>query len=520
MKHYSIMFATLIIFSALPAFADSDKIYVETDKVEYYSGDELILSGFVEEKKMPVIAMRVYDPNGSILSANSLELDEDGSFYKTIFLNSPFYDEVGEYKITLDYTKYSTEIFFEIISDTLKEIFEEEKIIPEIIDMNSSQKTYYDDEFIIIEGTVSTNDSSSVLIGIMDPFGTPTGFYFGDIDTNNNFKISFLAKSGVNFKIDGIYSVVAHYADSEYVIEFEFKSEYELVDDEIETEYKLIQVDLEISSIIEDEEEIIETIKEPVIEIEEKVNDQQIILTEISVEQKPMTKQIIPEKTLKKKFQPEPIEYDNLSVEDVELGILLNQITLNCDQSEYSYSILYYDGLGPSLMRLCNYEQAIEYFDESIKDNPNNAEALTNKGSALSKLGFFEEGLLYYDSALEIEPDFYPAKNNKANVLAQMGNFDDAVFLYKSILTQDPENELVENNLEFAIKNLPLKITNKDDQKKLEPEPENSIRNLTTEIADTTVTKVKQVTQKPSNFFEDIGHALTSLSINLFSLWT
>ena len=176
--NFSIIFATLIIFSMIPAFADSEKIFVETDKAEYSVGDELIVSGFVQEKKMPVIAMRVYDTTGSILSANSLELDEDGGFFKNIYLDSPFYDESGKYTITLDYSKDKTEISFEIISDTLEEIFEEENTIPEILDMNTSQETYYDYEFIEIGGTVSAKDSSSVLVGIMDPFGTPTGFYF------------------------------------------------------------------------------------------------------------------------------------------------------------------------------------------------------------------------------------------------------------------------------------------------------------------------------------------------------
>ena len=53
----------------------------------------LFFSGEVEEKKMPVLAIRVYDPNGIILSANNVEINEDNSFSKMFLLYSPFYDE-------------------------------------------------------------------------------------------------------------------------------------------------------------------------------------------------------------------------------------------------------------------------------------------------------------------------------------------------------------------------------------------------------------------------------------------
>ena len=63
----------------------------------------LFFSGEVEEKKMPVLAIRVYDPNGIILSANNVEINEDNSFSKMFSLYSPFYDESGTYVIKIDY---------------------------------------------------------------------------------------------------------------------------------------------------------------------------------------------------------------------------------------------------------------------------------------------------------------------------------------------------------------------------------------------------------------------------------
>ena len=69
-----------ILFS--PVFAEENtentpKVFVDTDKLEYEIGDFVTISGLVEEKKMPVVALRIYDPNGSIISANQIDLEDD-----------------------------------------------------------------------------------------------------------------------------------------------------------------------------------------------------------------------------------------------------------------------------------------------------------------------------------------------------------------------------------------------------------------------------------------------------------
>ena len=43
----------------------------------------------------------------------------------------------------------------------------------------------------------------------------------------------------------------------------------------------------------------------------------------------------------------------NLSVEDIELGIMLNEMALGCDKSTFIDVVSYYDGKGPALFRLC-----------------------------------------------------------------------------------------------------------------------------------------------------------------------
>ena len=351
------------------AFADDFgdvKILSATDKSFYETGELLFFSGQVEEKAMPVLALRVYDPHGVILSANNVEIKEDSTFSKMIPLNSPFYDELGTYLMKIDYGKLQKEITFEIISDnffdeTIFFDFEEPPTL-EIITLDSDKVIYTDSDIITITGSVSLIEEPSVLIGIHDPFGTPTGFYFGTINSDNEFIVSFLAKAGVNFKVDGTYDVTAYYGDSKEIAYFDFIESF----------------DIESEELIPDE--IVDDNQIPEKSEFENNNLNENIIKENEIEKDDEEKNNMEQKSTTINHEKTYTKTDNLSVEDIGLGKLLNQITLNCDQNEYSDIISYYDGLGPALIRLCKFEEAIFYFDKDIANDPLDVEILTNKG--------------------------------------------------------------------------------------------------------------------------------------------
>ena len=214
----------LIVFSLTPSiFAEkiineNPSLILKTDKSTYQIGESLIISGIVEEKKMPVAALRLFNPQGEILLANILELEDDNTFSKTVLLEPSLYDTSGSYIIQLDYGKLKAETIFDIIyddeisEDSILDEFEE-IIFPEVIVM--TDKSYYQDgDTITIVGFVSKLSEPSVLVVIYDPFGFPSGFYFGEIDSNYEFTVNFLVKSGVNFRTQGEYSIIARYGDS------------------------------------------------------------------------------------------------------------------------------------------------------------------------------------------------------------------------------------------------------------------------------------------------------------------
>ncbi|PJC50147.1 MAG: tetratricopeptide repeat-containing protein, partial [Nitrosopumilales archaeon CG_4_9_14_0_2_um_filter_34_16] len=201
----------------------ADTFTVNFDKQSYGLGDSLTVSGNIIEIGMPVIAMSVYDPDGKILSANNLEISSEKTFSKIISLDSPFYEKSGKYLVKFNYGQVSQNHYFVIENETA----ESEALIdtpdePEIILLYTEQKYYADNDVIRISGLVSALDSPTVLIGIYDPFGMPTGFYFASIDSALEFSTSFLVKAGVNFKVDGTYSIKAHYAETEATSFFEY----------------------------------------------------------------------------------------------------------------------------------------------------------------------------------------------------------------------------------------------------------------------------------------------------------
>ncbi len=471
-------------------------IMASTDKSSYTTGELLFFSGEVEEKRMPILALRVYDPNGIILSANNVEVNEDNSFSKMISLDSPFYDEAGTYTIKIDYGQFDKEITFDVNFDNSIGSIIEEPVIPELTSLDTDKQVYTDNDTITIIGQVSSIDESSVLIGIHDPFGMPTGFYFGNVNSDKKFSVNFLVKAGVNFKIEGTYYAIGYYGDSDQITYFDFVESIdeiqvpvnEIVEDEID--------ESQPNEIVEDEFEILD--ESDIENTDISSISKEIVTEEIDNDKKETSTDILKEKV--------SVKANNLSVEDVELGKLLNQITLSCDQNEYADTVSYYDGMGPALIRLCKYSNAITYFDNDIADDPNNPEILTNKGVALAKLGHLEEAILYYDSALEIKSSYVPALNNKGNALSQLGKFDEAKSAYNLGLALNPANKILKENFEKS--NQMTNLTGESHDEILSNYPTsqmNNERNNEIEIKDTTNSESTSFFEQIGNFFSSFG---------------
>ncbi len=481
----------LCLFGIIPAFAESDWLLVQTDKTQYHTGEDMEITGFVLDRTMPQIAVQIYDPDGEILGAHGVELELDDTFSKIIALDSPFYDKSGLYVIEFDYGPETDELFFEVSGAPTEEP-EPIPLAPEVLLITTDKTTYSDNEFITISGLVSDVGDPTILVGIFDPNDFPAGFYTPPVNSDLEFSVSFLAKSGVNFKKTGTYTIKAHYGQSKQTATFSFA-------DEPQTNN---------TPVIPPPPQIVLNPTPTPMPIPSNPNPTPPIPTNPTPASAPTPIQTPKPITPKVEASPKPIvqntpqtpEPDNseLSPEEKEIGQILNQINRECDNSHYTDSIIYGEGMGPALMRLCNYEQAVSYFDKSLIKNPNSPEILTNKGSALGKLGQFDLALEHYNLALKIDPKFIPALNNKANALAETGDLEQAIALYHKILDEDSSYAIASGNLQKA---------NEEaiQYAKMQVKQESVSINLDDSIPKIESPRVNHETPKPKNVVEQIG---------------
>ena len=377
--------------------------------------------------------------------------------------------------MTIDYGKIKTETYFDLCTPEIEdanEIIEEENFnFPEII-VITDKEIYQDGDTLTIVGLVSELKESSALIGIYDPFGFPAGFYFGEIDSNLEFSVNFPVKAGVNFKTEGEYSVVARYGDSEDSVAFQY--------------FEILEENESNQTQNKNDDKTNSKKKETTTNTEKIIKEKNVVRKETKKE---IDNSIIP-----------PKKSTNLSVEDVELGRILNQINLGCDKSEYGDIVSYYDSMGPALLRLCKYEQAISYYDETLNETPKNIEALNNKGSALTKMGHYEEAINFYDMVIDIDSKNFQALNNKANALTNLENYGTAITLYEKALLLDPNNPIIQKNLKLTIEKLSSL-----------PPPPDEIQKPSFIVEKTEKKSVVLDTNKPElNLFDQISNALSS----------
>lgn len=462
-KREILLIGVLCLFATIPAFADSDWLVAETDKGKYETGENMEISGFVFDAQMPQIAIKIYDPDGEILGAYNVEVESDDMFSKTISLDSPFYDKSGIYSVKFEYGQETDELSFEIdgIAQSQPAPSPAPTLAPAVLMVMTDKDSYSDNEFITISGLVSDVGDPTILIGIFDPDGTPTGFYMPQVGSDLEFSASFLAKSGVNFKKQGTYMVKANYGQSKQVTSFSFVDAPQPSPSAPSTPPpSQIVLNPKPTEQNPDSPEAPKPVPAPKPKpVQTPVQSVPVQTTQIIQNTSPP----IPQQTQEQYIEPE----NALSEKDKKIGEMLNEMTLRCDNSKYTDSIIYGTGMGPALMRLCNYDQAVEYFDKALTTDPENVDLLTNKGSALAKLGRFSESITNYDSALEIDPDYTPALLNKANALAEIGKLDSAIVIYNKILDDDPENESVQKNLQKAREEV-IKNAKKQNEKQVQ----------------------------------------------------
>ncbi|HQU93669.1 MAG TPA: tetratricopeptide repeat protein [Pyrinomonadaceae bacterium] len=105
-----------------------------------------------------------------------------------------------------------------------------------------------------------------------------------------------------------------------------------------------------------------------------------------------------------------------------------------------------FSGVGEYYMDRDNYNEAINFFRESLTLNPSNtisqtglSEALALKGNELLVKDSFPVARTFFEEALKYNPKNAPAYYGLAEVLTEMGKDDDATKNYESALSNDKD---------------------------------------------------------------------------------
>jgi tetratricopeptide (TPR) repeat protein len=113
---------------------------------------------------------------------------------------------------------------------------------------------------------------------------------------------------------------------------------------------------------------------------------------------------------------------------------------------------------GSSLLYGGNFEESMPFFDQVLKIQPNNTNALNDKGVALGGQGEYDQAISYFDRVLKIDPKNVHALNNKAAALVRIGKYDEAMSVVNQVLQIDPKNVVAHSNKEAILNNNTLTL--------------------------------------------------------------
>ena len=95
--------------------------------------------------------------------------------------------------------------------------------------------------------------------------------------------------------------------------------------------------------------------------------------------------------------------------------------------------------LGTIALQRGRLDDAVRIIGESLQIDPNQINALNNRGNALRDLKRLDEALASYDRAITLKPDFAEAHSNRGNALRDLKRLDEALASYDRAIALKPD---------------------------------------------------------------------------------
>jgi tetratricopeptide (TPR) repeat protein len=103
--------------------------------------------------------------------------------------------------------------------------------------------------------------------------------------------------------------------------------------------------------------------------------------------------------------------------------------------------------LGLSYSQLDFHDEAMEFYNKSLLQNPHNKNSLCNKGYTLNLLGKFEEAIPFFDKAILLDKDFAYPYNNRGLSKIKLGQTEEGLEDINCSFKLDPNNSYAYRNL-------------------------------------------------------------------------
>jgi Flp pilus assembly protein TadD len=107
--------------------------------------------------------------------------------------------------------------------------------------------------------------------------------------------------------------------------------------------------------------------------------------------------------------------------------------------------------LGDALARKGRSDEAMRYYDEALRLQPNYADAYYNRGTVLFAKGRVDEAIADWAKALEMHPNDADAHTSLGNALLQKGSLREAIAHYVTAMALAPEDPHSRNNLAWVL---------------------------------------------------------------------
>jgi tetratricopeptide (TPR) repeat protein len=111
---------------------------------------------------------------------------------------------------------------------------------------------------------------------------------------------------------------------------------------------------------------------------------------------------------------------------------------------------------GNALLSEGSFAEAVEAYDQAVRESPKDADSWNNRGLALASQSRFSDALRSFEQAGEINSSHPDAWYNRGMVLCALQRYDDAVSSFERALKINPKNAHAWHNKGVALKHLGL----------------------------------------------------------------